>query len=313
MKIQEIDKDTFDAFAKKHMLRNFYQSKEYGEMMRKSEYSIMYIGGYKDEKLVAASLIMYKNIAPSIKYGYAPRGFLINYYDTELLKEFSKKVKDFFFTKGYAFLKINPEVTYAIVDLEKKTKVINKKSEELIKTLKQIGYDKLKDNLYFESLLPKFTPVINLTTYDLNNLSPMVKDQIQGIDEKGAFFTSGSKKDIEKFYSFIEKKDSKTKAYYAAILDYFKDSNMVDLLMLNLDYDNFVKYLQRRYIKEQENNDAINQMFKNNPNDTEIYNKKMSSDKMLNDISSDMALINRKMRENILKDVYGAAMVIKHQ
>ena len=313
MKIQEIDKDTFDAFAKKHMLRNFYQSKEYGEMMRKSEYSIMYIGGYKDEKLVAASLIMYKNIAPSIKYGYAPRGFLINYYDTELLKEFSKKVKDFFFTKGYAFLKINPEVTYAIVDLEKKTKVINKKSEELIKTLKQIGYDKLKDNLYFESLLPKFTPVINLTTYDLNNLSPMVRDQIQGIDEKGAFFTSGSKKDIEKFYSFIEKKDSKTKAYYAAILDYFKDSNMVDLLMLNLDYDNFVKYLQRRYIKEQENNDAINQMFKNNPNDTEIYNKKMSSDKMLNDISSDMALINRKMRENILKDVYGAAMVIKHQ
>ena len=134
MKIQEIDKDTFDAFAKKHMLRNFYQSKEYGEMMRKSEYSIMYIGGYKDEKLVAASLIMYKNIAPSIKYGYAPRGFLINYYDTELLKEFSKKVKDFFFTKGYAFLKINPEVTYAIVDLEKKTKVINKKSEELFFT-----------------------------------------------------------------------------------------------------------------------------------------------------------------------------------
>ena len=37
--------------------------------------------------------------------------------------------------------------------------------------------DKLKDNLYFESLLPKYTPVIYLPTYDFNSLDQnMVKN-----------------------------------------------------------------------------------------------------------------------------------------
>ncbi len=313
MKVKEIDIDTFNAFATKHVLKNFYQSKQYGNLMKKSEYSVMYIGGYKDETLVAASLILYKNIAPSIKYGYAPRGFLIDYYDTDLLKEFSKKVKDFFFTKGYAFIKINPEVTYAIVDLEKQTKVISSKSEALIKTLKESGYDKLKDNLYFESLLPKFTPVINLTTFDLNNLSNEVKDQINGIDEKGAYFTTGKKEDIELFYSFIEDKATKNKSYYEAMMDNFKPDDMIDLLLLNLDYSNFVTYLQRRYAQEQSNNDAINNLFRDDPQNDELYNKKMQSDKLLSDISSDIALANQKMQENILKDVYGGALIIKHE
>ena len=79
-------------------------------------------------------------------------------------------------------------MTYATVDLEKKTKVINSKSEKLIFTLKSLGYDKLKDNLYFESLLPKFTPVINLTTYDLNLLDDDVKKDMENHEEKGIYF-----------------------------------------------------------------------------------------------------------------------------
>ena len=44
MKVQEIDKDVFAEFAKKHILKNFFQTKEYGELMRHSEFSVMYIG-----------------------------------------------------------------------------------------------------------------------------------------------------------------------------------------------------------------------------------------------------------------------------
>ena len=313
MKVKEIDKDTFSTFANNHILKNFFQTKEYGSLMTKSEYSVMYIGGYKEDTLVAASLILYKSIAPSIKYGYAPRGFLIDYYDTELLKEFSKKVKDFFFTKAFAFIKINPEVTLATVDFENKKKVINSKSEYLINVLKEIGYDKLKDNLYFESLLPKFTPVINLTTYDFNSLDKDLLEEIKDNKEKGIYFISVNENDIYTFYPYVEDKNTKTKAYYKSFIENFKDSNMVDLLLLNLDYDKFVKYLQRKYIIEQSKNEEINALFASNPNDTDIYNKKMESDKTLNNISSDIALANQKMQENITKDTYGGAFIVKHQ
>lgn len=313
MEIKEIDKETFSQFANKHILKNFFQTKEYGDLMQNSEYSVMYVGGYKDNTIMAGSLILYKNIAPSIKYGYAPRGFLVNYYDTDLLRDFTKAIKDFFFSKGYAFIKVNPEVTYATVDLEKKTKVINSKSEKLIFTLKSLGYDKLKDNLYFESLLPKFTPVINLTTYDLNLLDDDVKKDMENHEEKGIYFISGQKEDINTFYSYVEDKASKTIQYYEALFDSLKPSDMVDLLILNLDYDKYVKYLQKKYIDEQENNERINDLFKDDPQNTDLFEQKMTSDRTLNDISSDIALINQKMQENVLKETYGAALVIKHQ
>lgn len=313
MKIKEIDADTFNEFANKHILKNFFQTKEYGNLMTKSEFSVTYIGAYKEEKIVAGSLILYKSIAPSIKYGYAPRGFLIDYYNTELLKEFSKKIKDYFFSKGFAFIKINPEVSLSTVDFEKRSKIINSKSANLINVLKEIGYDKLKDNLYFESLLPKYTPVINLTTYDFNLLDEKIKNELYDSDEKGIYLISGNENDIDSFYSFVENKNSKTKTYYKLFYENFKNSDMVDLLMLNLDYDQFVKYLQKRYIKEEENNERINNLFKENSNDSNLYNQKMESDKILNNISSDIALANQKMQENITKDIYGTAFVVKYE
>ena len=93
MLIEQIEKNVFDEFAKNHVLRNFYQTSAYGELMSRNGYTALYIGGFTNSKLVAASLILCKSIGPNIKYGYAPRGFLINYYDTSLLKEFSKRIQ----------------------------------------------------------------------------------------------------------------------------------------------------------------------------------------------------------------------------
>ena len=313
MKVQEIDKEIFAEFAKQHILKNYFQTKEYGNIMTYSEFEVMYIGGYKDDTLVAASLILYKSIAPSIKYGYAPRGFLINYYDTELLKEFTKGVKDFFFRKAYAFIKINPEVTYSMVNFDNKTKTVNSKSEELINILKELGYDKLKDNLYFESLLPKYTPVINLNNFDDSHLDEKLLSELKNNDSKGIYIMKGNENDIDSFYPFVEEKDNKTISYYKIFYEKFKESNMVDLLLLNLDYDEYAKYLQRRLIKEQELNDEINAEFKSDIKNNDLYKRKIESDNLLNDISYDISLANIKMQESVLRDVYGAALITKYE
>ena len=138
MVIKQIEQNVFDEFAKSHVLRNFYQTSAYGQLMSKNGYTALYIGAFNDSKLVAASLILCKSIGPNIKYGYAPRGFLINYYDTNLVKEFSKKIKDYFFMKGFAFIKINPEITYNIVEYDTKTKIVNTKNRDIINNLKEI-------------------------------------------------------------------------------------------------------------------------------------------------------------------------------
>ena len=312
MIIKEIDAEEFDIFAKKHKLRNFYQTKEYGNLMKHSDFSIMYIGAYSDNTIVAASLIMYKNIVTNIKYGYAPRGFLIDYHNTPLLTKFTKKLKEFFFKKGFAFIKINPEITYSKIDFENKSKTINTKNKELINTLKELGYDKLRDNLYFESLLPKYTPIIYLPNYDFNLLDNSLKESIKEYELSGLKLTRGNKNDIETFYKFIDHKDNKTLTYYKFMYDSFEKSDMVDLILCEVDFQIYVKYLQKQYVNEQERNEKINMEFNKNPNNMDIYNQKAKSDQTLAKISSEIAISNDNM-ENTSKKILGAAFIIRNQ
>ena len=313
MIVKEIDADTFNEFANNHMLKNFYQTKQYGELMSHSDFDVMYIGGYEDDVLKAASLILHKTIGPSMKYGYAPRGFLIDYYNTELLGTFTKKIKDFFFKKGFAFIKINPEITFSKIDFNSQSKIINSKNKDLIDTLKSLGYDKLKDNLYFESLLPKYTPVIYLPNYDFNALDDSIKKSIEEAEINGLSLITGSIDNIDEFYNFVEKKDNKTMPYYKLFYEIFNKDDMADLIFVELNYDTYVKYLQKQYAIESEKNDMINKEFNENPQNNDLYNNKMKSDQILSKISSKIAESNFKVQENKTKELVAAAFIVKHQ
>lgn len=313
MLIEQIEKNVFDEFAKNHVLRNFYQTSAYGELMSRNGYTVLYIGGFTNSKLVAASLILCKSIGPNIKYGYAPRGFLINYYDTSLLKEFSKKIKDYFFIKGFAFIKINPEITYNIVEYDTKTKIVNTKNKEIIKTLKELGYDKLKDNLYFESMLPKYNPIIYLPKYDLNAIENNISKEIVSYEKKGINLTIVDKNDIDLAYEFIKEKTSNKVKYYSDLYEIFSKNNMIDLLLVKLNYAEYTKFMQKEYNEKLEINEQINMEFNENPNNLELYNKKMESDKIINDISKNITIINNRMKEDTNSEILGSAFVIKYE
>lgn len=313
MLIEQIEKNVFDEFAKNHVLRNFYQTSAYGELMSRNGYTVLYIGGFTNSKLVAASLILCKSIGPNIKYGYAPRGFLINYYDTSLLKEFSKKIKDYFFIKGFAFIKINPEITYNIVEYDTKTKIVNTKNKEIINTLKELGYDKLKDNLYFESMLPKYNPIIYLPKYDLNAIENNISKEIVSYEKKGINLTIVDKNDIDLAYEFIKEKTTNKVKYYSDLYEIFSKNNMIDLLLVKLNYAEYTKFMQKEYNEKLEINEQINMKFNENPNNLELYNKKMESDKIINDISKNITIINNRMKEDTNSEILGSAFVIKYE
>ena len=222
MVIKEIKGNEFAEFASNHMLKNLYQTKEYGDLMSHSEFNVMYIGAFQKGTLIAASLILYKAIGMNMKYGYAPRGFLVDYFDKNTLELFTKKVKEFFFRRGFAFIKINPEISYATIDFKDRSKAINPKTRELITTLKELGYDKLKDNLYFESMLPKYTPVIYLPTYDLTKIELNTYNAIKRNELIGFKLVQGTEEDLPKFYEFVKDKDTKTATYYKFLYTYDK-------------------------------------------------------------------------------------------
>ncbi len=313
MIISEINENIFNDFATKHTLKNFFQTKEYGNFMKFSDFSVMYIGAYDNGSLVAASLVLYKTLSAGIKYGYAPRGFLIDYYNTDLLTRFTREVKAYFSKRKFAFIKINPEITFATLDYEKKLKNVNKTNRELIDTLKSLGYVKLKDHLYFESLLPKYTPVIYLPNYNFDLLNKNMIDTLRNHELSGITLTIGTENDLETFYSFVKGKTAHPLSYYKKLYNAFRETGKIDLVLVALDYSMYVKYLQKQFAYEQVNNDRINNEFRNNPNDPDLYQEKMKSDQLVNQLQFDIAKVNDKMGENPEKQILGSALIIKHE
>ena len=147
MIIKEINKDIFDKFALTHIQGSYFQTSNYSILMNNYKYNVMYIGIYKENFLIGASLILYKSIAPLIKYGYAPRGFILDYLNNEYLEETTQKIKEFFAKKNFAFVKINPELIYSKIDTKNKKKEVIPESKKLITHMRELGYQKLRNNL----------------------------------------------------------------------------------------------------------------------------------------------------------------------
>ena len=81
MLIKNLNEQEFDNYAKNHKYSSYYQSSSYGSLMSDYDLKPIYLGFYDGAELIGASLILYKTPIMGFKYGYAPRGLLIDYED----------------------------------------------------------------------------------------------------------------------------------------------------------------------------------------------------------------------------------------
>ena len=152
--IKEITMFEFDEFVQKNELYNLYQTSSYAIFKAEENYDYEYLGYFENNNLVAATLILYKNISLTTKYGYAPRGFILDYHNLALLNNFTIQLKAYLKKQKFIFLKTDPLLVTREYDA--KTNIIYQESIDYKKIFTELGYIKLKDNLYFESQLPRF-------------------------------------------------------------------------------------------------------------------------------------------------------------
>ena len=158
--LKELTIQEFDQFVKEHPLANHYQSINYALIMVENGFHYELLGLVdENNKIRAASLILIKKINLFFKYGYAPCGFILDYTNTALLEKFTEEIIQYHKKKHVLFIKINPEIAIGEINKngDKKYNSNIKIGENLIK----LGYRKLKDNVYFESKIPKYNGIIN--------------------------------------------------------------------------------------------------------------------------------------------------------
>lgn len=303
MIIKELTIDEFNNFSKNHPLSSFYQTHEYAMVMAEQGYNFDLIGYLDGEEIIAGGLILYKKLS-GVNYGYCPRGFLIDYNNINLLESFTKKLRDYYYEKEFAFIKINPNVQ--IGKINKENVLIRNENYKIKDSLHSLGYYKLKDNLYFESMLPRYSPIIDLKHYNSSLLYKNTRNKIKKSIRKGLIF---KKTDISHI-SYLDLLVHSKNFYYNDLYNTFSKNDNAELFIVYIDKNKFLENSQNSYIVESENNHLLNdKMVK--VSHTKNINKKMNSDEALLAYKKDVndAINLSKHKENIL---VAAALVIKN-
>ena len=92
MKLVNLSKEEFKKFADKHEQITFHQTEEWANLKKVNNWDSYYIGLKDNDKVIAGAMLLAKTL-PIIKKKmfYSPRGFLIDYNNKEILKEFTNQ------------------------------------------------------------------------------------------------------------------------------------------------------------------------------------------------------------------------------
>ena len=310
MVIKEISVDEFQEFVNSSPLGTYYQTRSYALLMGNYGYDYDFIGFINEyNQIKAASLILIKK-EKSIKYGYAPRGFILDYFNQELLSSFTEELIKYYRKKHICFIKINPEIAISEVDPKTGVKTYNW-NYDIKEILENNGYYKLKDNLYFESILPRFQAVVSLKTFNEDALTKNCRNKIKKGIHKGLHIELSEKSGIDILQRFIEKKKHTNPFYYKDYYNIFHREGMIDLFLVSIDSGEYLINSRKLYEEELERNAILNEELKRKSN-KKIINKKMNSDRKLLAYKND---IQEATELNKIKDkIYIAgALVIKYK
>lgn len=311
MQLVELTYLQFDEFALNHPLSNFYQTSKYALFMSSQGFEYDYMGFQDDSgKLVAASLILKKKITGNSFYGYAPRGFLIDYYNLSLLTSFIDTIKKYYKKKNFIFVKFDPEIIIGETDKQRKFSISFNGNVRLIDDMKNMKIKKRKELQEFDFVLPKFNAYVNLKQYDANRLCRQFRKKIRKDIKYGMKLTVGGPKDVEKLYALMKDTAIQPINYYRDFYNTYSRDNSVDLVFVEIDMQDYLTFCKNQYEQEFQKNDKWNELISREPTRSNL-NHKMNSDKKLAAFKDKVINATNMLRKTKQVTLAGA-IIVKH-
>ena len=258
LKLKNIEKEKFDNFVKNHKTKShFLQSLSWGEFAKvKKNLTPYYLGLTTDEdEIVAATLLLEKKLPMNMCYFYAPRGFVVDYKNKELVRTMTKKIIKFAKSKKAIFVKIDPDLIKQSTNYQDIT-VKNKDYEEIFETLKSCGFKHQGFTKNFETMQPRYTFRIDLTQSleDIEaHFSKTTKQRIAKSLKLDTEVTIGTKDDLKEFYHLMTLTESRkdfisyNEDYYETLYEIFNgnENSKATLFLGKVHFNKTIKALEK--------------------------------------------------------------------
>ena len=319
MKIVTLTKEEFDAFARTNKYRNFYQTSNYGELMSNYGFHEHFLGFVNNaNRLVGASLVLYKKILFNYKYAYAPHGFLVDYSDPNFLIELADNLKKLLYKQRFIYIKIDPLIHCSERDKNGNLISYNKDINNILEILAKADFVHRGFNQYFETCKPRWNAVIKMTTSSERlymGFSKQIRNKIRKALKCGVSIYKGTKEDIPTFYKFIEKKHKRPLSYYQKFQELFQDD--FEIYFAKIDPQKFVINSREEYEKELERNDRLNAEIQDKSAKgvtiRKLLNTKMQSDRLVDIYKSNMIYATKLLKDYPEGITIGATAIVKYE
>lgn len=318
MKIVKLSSSQFDRYASTHKYRNYFQTSMYANVMSRFGYQYQFIGIVNDaNKLIGASLIIYKDVWMKNKIAYAPRGILYNYENEQELEEVVDKLKKTLGKQNFMLLRIDPYIPLTIRDCDGNIMNFNNQGTTIIENLKKAGFNYKGKNLYFETEKSRWEALI-LLQRDVREVfgrfDKRTRNKIRRASSAGVEIEKAPTNNVNKLYQFISKKEKKPMSFFKEIINKFDDD--VEIYYAKINTENFLINSRRNYEKELEYNDILANKVQDLSLETkerESYlNKKMESDKLITAYKNSLLKSTDLLKSNPDGILIAASMIIKY-
>lgn len=295
MHIIELTELQFKNYSNIHSKKNYHQSVEYAKLKEINGYKRLYLGLIdENDNVHAATLILEKSINNKHKYGYVPSGYLINFYNLELVKTFTMELKNYLKKLNYVYIRINPLINYQVYNSDF---ILKENNSGIINELKKLDYQFIPNTT-------KYKMVINST--DINktykNFKRSLRRNINDCLKKGIMVFEGNNDDKQEFLNLVDKKER-----YETMMELFNTpDNNFKFYFAKLNPESYINNFRYLLKKEQINNEILNDKMKDPKikKTNKLFMKKMESDRAITKYKNEI------MNGTYLLQKYPAGIII---
>ena len=313
--LYELTEKEFDEFSIKHPLTSFQQTSGWAKVKAKNGWGHHFYALKENDNIVAATLVLYKTFYGLFKMYYAPRGMLIDFENTELLKEFTDEIVAKVKSEGGMCFKIDPYVEDQQYDVYGNPVENGYDNRHLIDVLKRLGYEEQLDkNGYPQTTMLHTVYVLDVEGKSEEELlkacESSTKQRIRSYKKSGVTIRELERDELSKFNDLMNL-TSKRKAfenrslsYYEDIYDTFHEDGYVKFIVAEVDVDETIARYEQLKADSEAQIEKLLIKKQNHPND---FNGEGQIKEMENRISSSIRKIEETKR---LKAQYGNPIIL---
>jgi lipid II:glycine glycyltransferase (peptidoglycan interpeptide bridge formation enzyme) len=261
MKFTILNEDEYSNFLDNHPLKTFLQTVEMAKLEESHGWKAHFVGIKENDKILCATMMISRKTKLGFNYFSAPRGYLIDFNDKNLLTLFTKEIKKYIKEhKGYV-LNIEPKVFYKERDADGNLVPNGFDNTPIFNNLIDLGYK--HGGFYTKLNLTKqvrwaFVLRLEGKTEDeiFNEMRPNTRNHLKKASKYNVETRELLYDELETFRGIVESSGqrksfhSRSLKYYQDMYKTFHDKGWVKYIVAELDVKKYIDKLQAEIMSE---------------------------------------------------------------